>query len=144
MGSDFDLIPQIWSIDLRHMALQENRGTITMNPKAGISDLLKLVSDPDRKQLVKYLKKGTAMCYPYVYMIQNRIRLQNVIRDSILYLDKSNNGEMLKRLLTQGYDLNDTLPSIFREGNGGGMSSIDLSVNRRQNKNIKQMRRGSV
>ena len=134
------LIPQIWSIDLRHMALQENRGTVTMNPKAGISDLLKLVSDPDRKQLVKYLKKGAGMCYPYIYMIQNRIRLQNVIRDSILYLDKSNNGNMLKRLLTQGYDLNDTLLSILREGNP--MNSIDLSVNRRQN--VKIMRRGSI
>ena len=74
--SDFDLLPQLFSIDLRFTALQENRGTITINPKPSLMDMLKLVSDPDLNQMKKYLKMGKQITFPYLYMIQNRIRLK--------------------------------------------------------------------
>lgn len=78
--SDFDLLPQLFSIDLRFTALQENRGTITINPKPSLVDMLKLVSDPDINQMKKYLTMGKQITFPYIYMIQNRMKIQNYLK----------------------------------------------------------------
>lgn len=133
--ADFDLLPQLFSIDLRFTALQENRGNITINPKPGLVDVLYIISDPDRHQMKKYLKCGTQITYPFLYMIQNRIKLQNQIRNSIKYLDNKNkngkngkhnnndnNDDVLNQLLTRGYS------NILHNKND---NEIDLTTARR-------------
>eukprot|EP01084_Bolivina_argentea_P256262 431371_1 len=142
--SDFDLIPQIWSIDLRFTAIQQNRGTITINPKPNIIDCMKMVSDPDYYQLKKCFNKGNKLTYPYLYMIQNRIKLQNLIRDSIKQLDKNNGGKhnILNELLTMGYGSIDLqLPDMLRNRNRN-ISVCDNKSNK-QTENY-MLRRGSI
>jgi len=139
--SDFDLLPQIWSIDLRHVALQENRGTITINPKPSMYDVWKLISNPSFEQMQKYFAVGTKITYPYLYMIEKRVKLQNLIRDCIAELDDS--GDMLGRSLNQGYDLRNgvngmmqrqtSVPhhSDYKDSRSGTPSATMLNARRR-------------
>eukprot|EP00485_Elphidium_margaritaceum_P011552 CAMPEP_0202685990 /NCGR_PEP_ID=MMETSP1385-20130828/1774_1 /ASSEMBLY_ACC=CAM_ASM_000861 /TAXON_ID=933848 /ORGANISM="Elphidium margaritaceum" /LENGTH=618 /DNA_ID=CAMNT_0049340469 /DNA_START=24 /DNA_END=1880 /DNA_ORIENTATION=- len=132
--SDFDLLPQIFSIDLRHIALQENRGTITMNPRPTLCDMLYLTVDPDYQRMKHYFRRGAQVCYPFVYMIQNRIRLQNAIRDAIKYLDKQlddddDKHDTLQTMLNEGYSINCGLPQVLRKKEN--VNSFNLTVGRR-------------
>lgn len=140
--SDFDLLPQIWSIDLRHVALQENRGTVTINPKPSMYDVWKLISNPTKEQMEKYFAVGTKLTYPYLYMIEKRVKLQNLIRDCIMSLDEDGK-EILDRALSQGFDLEDGLPPnmsrqksvehqlAYSRRRNGSSSSTMLNVRRR-------------
>eukprot|EP00484_Ammonia_sp_Unknown_P030319 CAMPEP_0197033628 /NCGR_PEP_ID=MMETSP1384-20130603/11987_1 /TAXON_ID=29189 /ORGANISM="Ammonia sp." /LENGTH=613 /DNA_ID=CAMNT_0042463467 /DNA_START=15 /DNA_END=1856 /DNA_ORIENTATION=- len=151
--SDFDLLPQVLSMDLRYTALQETRGTITINPKPSLSDILYLISDPDYSHMKQYFFKGQRITYPYIYMVQNRMRLQGIIRETIRSFDSQlTNGNTLNKLLSQGYNYNlqSTLPDILRKTNGKtkgeGENHKDLFVRDSLHKQQKDMllRRVSV
>ncbi|ETO26461.1 hypothetical protein RFI_10676 [Reticulomyxa filosa] len=80
---ELDLLPQMFGADWRHTALQTSRGTVTIYPSPPLEDYIKVFNDPHIGRWKRYFSHGKKIIYPKMYMLQTRIKLQQLLRDSI-------------------------------------------------------------
>lgn len=78
---DLDLLPKIFGTNVSNVFLQKFEGSVTIVPKATLSDYLNLVSDPTRERLEHYLTQGQRVCWPKLCMIKNRLEIEQRLVD---------------------------------------------------------------
>ncbi|KAI9305391.1 acyl transferase/acyl hydrolase/lysophospholipase [Cunninghamella echinulata] len=76
---DLDLLPKLLNQDWSSIWLQKFDGNVTILPRAGLSDWLYIIADPDEKRLTKLLNAGQLQTWPKIAMIKNRLRIENAI-----------------------------------------------------------------
>ncbi|KAI8371450.1 acyl transferase/acyl hydrolase/lysophospholipase [Radiomyces spectabilis] len=76
---DLDLLPKLLEQDWSSIWLQKFDGNVTILPKAGLSDWLYTMADPDEKRLTKLMLSGRQRTWPKVSMIANRLRIESAI-----------------------------------------------------------------
>ncbi len=78
---DLDLLPAILGQDWSSVFLQRFGGAVTIWPKTRFWDWVRILSDPDRKELTRMMGVGKSVTFPKVHMIENRIRLERAIEE---------------------------------------------------------------
>ncbi|EST06372.1 Patatin/Phospholipase A2-related [Kalmanozyma brasiliensis GHG001] len=78
---DLDLLPAILGQDWSSVFLQRFGGAVTIWPKTRFWDWVRILSDPDRKELTRMMRVGQGVTFPKVHMIENRIRLERAIEE---------------------------------------------------------------
>lgn len=76
---DLDLLPSILGQDWSTIFLQQFGGAVTIWPKTRAWDWIRILSDPDRKELNRMIKVGQSVTFPKLHMIENRVRLERLI-----------------------------------------------------------------
>ncbi|KAF7730945.1 hypothetical protein EC973_000991 [Apophysomyces ossiformis] len=91
---DLDLLPKLLDQDWSSTFLQKFDGTVTILPRAGLSDWLYIVADPDAARLRKLFRVGELQAWPKISMISNRMRIESSIqlaRKALRGSQKANN-----------------------------------------------------
>lgn len=78
---DLDLLPSILGQDWSSVFLQRFSGAVTIWPKTRAWDWVRILSDPDRKELKRMIRVGSSVTFPKLHMIENRVRLERAIQD---------------------------------------------------------------
>ncbi|UZJ52790.1 hypothetical protein CBS101457_002110 [Exobasidium rhododendri] len=76
---DLDLLPSLLGQDWSGVFLQNFAGSVTIWPKTRAWDWVRILSDPDRKELARMIKVGLSVTFPKLHMIENRVRLERAI-----------------------------------------------------------------
>lgn len=76
---DLDLLPSILGQDWSTVFLQQFGGAVTIWPKTRAWDWVRILSDPDRKELDRMINVGLGVTFPKLHMIENRVRLERLI-----------------------------------------------------------------
>ncbi|KAK0545350.1 hypothetical protein OC845_005136 [Tilletia horrida] len=76
---DLDLLPRLLGTDWSSIFLQRFTGAVTIIPKTRFWDWIRILSDPDRKELARMLRVSQSVSFPKLHMIENRMRLENEI-----------------------------------------------------------------
>ncbi|KIS71106.1 uncharacterized protein UMAG_01017 [Mycosarcoma maydis] len=76
---DLDLLPAILGQDWSSVFLQRFGGAVTILPKTRAWDWVRILSDPDRKELARMMSVGKSVTFPKLHMIENRVRLERAI-----------------------------------------------------------------
>ncbi|CBQ70422.1 conserved hypothetical protein [Sporisorium reilianum SRZ2] len=76
---DLDLLPAILGQDWSSVFLQRFGGAVTILPKTRVWDWVRILSDPDRKELTRMMSVGKSVTFPKLHMIENRVRLERAI-----------------------------------------------------------------
>ncbi|THH28944.1 hypothetical protein EUX98_g5239 [Antrodiella citrinella] len=76
---DLDLLPQVLGQDWSSVFLQRFDGTVTIWPRARITDFLKILSDPTQAELGRKMSVGELVTWPKLHIIENRFRLEKQI-----------------------------------------------------------------
>lgn len=76
---DLDLLPSILGQDWSSVFLQRFSGAVTIWPKTRTWDWIRILSDPDRKELTRMMHVGQSVTFPKLHMIENRVRLERAI-----------------------------------------------------------------
>ncbi|SPO24854.1 related to TGL5 - triacylglycerol lipase [Ustilago trichophora] len=76
---DLDLLPAILGQDWSSVFLQRFGGAVTILPKTRAWDWVRILSDPDRKELTRMMSVGKSVTFPKLHMIENRVRLERAI-----------------------------------------------------------------
>ncbi|PRP82471.1 hypothetical protein PROFUN_09718 [Planoprotostelium fungivorum] len=80
---NMDLVPSFIGQDSSLLFLQKFHGTCTMYPTPVLSDYLKIVKNPDEKEIQQKLIDGERMTWPKLYMIYNRMTIEREIHDQL-------------------------------------------------------------
>lgn len=78
---DLDLLPSILGQDWSTVFLQQFGGAVTIWPKTRAWDWVRILSDPDRKELDRMIRVGQSVTFPKLHMIENRMRLERMIEN---------------------------------------------------------------
>lgn len=78
---DLDLLPAILGQDWSSVFLQRFGGAVTILPKTRAWDWVRILSDPDRKELARMMRVGQSVTFPKLHMIENRVRLERAIEE---------------------------------------------------------------
>ncbi|KAE8231733.1 hypothetical protein CF326_g3245 [Tilletia indica] len=76
---DLDLLPRLLGTDWSSVFLQRFTGAVTIIPKTRFRDWLRILSDPDRKELARMLRVSQSVTFPKLHMIENRVRLESAV-----------------------------------------------------------------
>lgn len=76
---DLDLLPAILGQDWSSVFLQRFGGAVTILPKTRAWDWVRILSDPDRKELTRMMSVAKSVTFPKLHMIENRVRLERAI-----------------------------------------------------------------
>ncbi|CAD6885531.1 unnamed protein product [Tilletia controversa] len=76
---DLDLLPRLLGTDWSSVFLQRFTGAVTIIPRTRFRDWLRILSDPDRKELARMLRISQSVTFPKLHMIENRVRLENAV-----------------------------------------------------------------
>ncbi|EPQ31691.1 uncharacterized protein PFL1_01024 [Pseudozyma flocculosa PF-1] len=76
---DLDLLPAILGQDWSSVFLQPFGGAVTIWPKTRAWDWVRILTDPDRKELSRMIDVGQIVTFPKIHMVENRIRLEKAI-----------------------------------------------------------------
>ncbi|KAJ3312199.1 hypothetical protein HDV04_003332 [Boothiomyces sp. JEL0838] len=77
---DMDLMPKIMDSNVSNIWLQSFAGNVTiLPPNPTIGDLTRLVTDPDKDRLDKFLADGQLYTWPKIAMIANRYKNEKKI-----------------------------------------------------------------
>ncbi|KAF2964251.1 hypothetical protein GQX73_g9309 [Xylaria multiplex] len=74
-----ELLPRPLGQDWSQLWLQQFSGTITIWPQAQISDIWKILSDPDIDRLARMLHEGQQSAFPKLKFIANRLKIERSI-----------------------------------------------------------------
>ncbi|KAG0173391.1 hypothetical protein DFQ28_010431 [Apophysomyces sp. BC1034] len=94
---DLDLLPKLLDQDWSSTFLQKFDGTVTILPRAGLSDWLYIVADPDSARLQKLFRSGELQAWPKVSMVSNRMRIESSIqlaRKAVRETQKANKRQL--------------------------------------------------
>ena len=76
---DLDLLPALLGQDWSSVFLQPFGGAVTIWPKTRAWDWIRILSDPDRRELSRMMDVGQIVTFPKIHMIENRVRLEKAI-----------------------------------------------------------------
>ncbi|KAK0522022.1 hypothetical protein OC842_006594, partial [Tilletia horrida] len=76
---DLDLLPRLLGTDWSSVFLQRFTGAVTIIPRTRFLDWIRILSDPDRKELARMLRISQIVTFPKLHMIENRVRLENAV-----------------------------------------------------------------
>ncbi|TKY85101.1 hypothetical protein EX895_006181 [Sporisorium graminicola] len=94
---DLDLLPAILGQDWSSVFLQRFGGAVTILPKTRVWDWVRILSDPDRKELARMMSVGKSVTFPKLHMIENRVRLERAIeqgRKACRRASRASNGKL--------------------------------------------------
>ena len=94
---DLDLLPAILGQDWSSVFLQRFGGAVTILPKTRAWDWVRILSDPDRKELARMMSVGQSVTFPKLHMIENRVRLERAIeqgRKACRRASRASNGKV--------------------------------------------------
>ncbi|CDR99336.1 related to TGL5-triacylglycerol lipase [Sporisorium scitamineum] len=94
---DLDLLPAILGQDWSSVFLQRFGGAVTILPKTRAWDWVRILSDPDRKELARMMSVGKSVTFPKLHMIENRVRLERAIeqgRKACRRASRASNGKL--------------------------------------------------
>ncbi|GAP89327.1 putative patatin-like phospholipase domain-containing protein [Rosellinia necatrix] len=74
-----ELLPRPLGQDWSQLWLQQFSGTITIWPQSQLSDVLKILSDPDPDRLARMLHEGQQSTFPKLKFIANRLKIERII-----------------------------------------------------------------
>ncbi|KAI0435228.1 lipase [Xylaria sp. FL1042] len=74
-----ELLPRPLGQDWSQLWLQQFSGTITIWPEAQLSDIWKILSDPDPDRLARMLHEGQQSAFPKLKFIANRLKVERLI-----------------------------------------------------------------
>ncbi|KAI1355748.1 lipase [Xylaria sp. FL0043] len=74
-----ELLPRPLGQDWSQLWLQQFSGTITIWPQAQLSDVWKILSDPDPDRLARMLHEGQQSAFPKLKFIENRLKVERLI-----------------------------------------------------------------
>ncbi|KAI0550252.1 lipase [Xylaria curta] len=74
-----ELLPRPLGQDWSQLWLQQFSGTITIWPQAQLSDIWKILSDPDPDRLARMLHEGQQSAFPKLKFIANRLKIERLI-----------------------------------------------------------------
>ncbi|KAI0486898.1 lipase [Xylaria cf. heliscus] len=74
-----ELLPRPLGQDWSQLWLQQFSGTITIWPQAQLSDVWKILSDPDPDRLARMLHEGQQSVFPKLKFIANRLKIERLI-----------------------------------------------------------------
>ncbi|KAI1276599.1 lipase [Xylaria sp. FL0933] len=74
-----ELLPRPLGQDWSQLWLQQFSGTITIWPQAQLSDVWKILSDPDPDRLARMLHEGQQSAFPKLKFIANRLKVERLI-----------------------------------------------------------------
>ncbi|KAI0528108.1 lipase [Xylaria bambusicola] len=76
-----ELLPRPLGQDWSQLWLQQFSGTITIWPQAQLSDVWKILSDPDPNRLARMLHEGQQSVFPKLKFIANRLKIERLIEE---------------------------------------------------------------
>lgn len=76
---NLDLMPHLLDQDFSTVFLQKFEGSVTVWPRIGLRDFLKILSDPSREELAKMMLGAAKTVFPKVSMIEDFINLQHAV-----------------------------------------------------------------
>ncbi|KAI0402958.1 lipase [Xylaria palmicola] len=74
-----ELLPRPLGQDWSQLWLQQFSGTITIWPQSQLSDIWKILSDPDPDRLARMLHEGQQCTFPKLKFIANRLKIERLI-----------------------------------------------------------------
>ncbi|KAJ8133044.1 hypothetical protein O1611_g582 [Lasiodiplodia mahajangana] len=74
-----ELLPRPLGQDWSQLWLQQFSGTITIWPRSQLSDIWKILSDPDPDRLARMLHEGQQSTFPKLKFIANRLKIERLI-----------------------------------------------------------------
>jgi predicted acylesterase/phospholipase RssA len=78
---DLDLLPSLLGQDWSSVFLQRFSGAVTIWPKTRAWDWVRILSDPDRKELYRMMCVGQGVTFPKLHMIENRVRIERALEN---------------------------------------------------------------
>lgn len=109
---DLDLLPSLLGQDWSSVFLQRFSGAVTIWPKTRAWDWVRILSDPDHKELERMMFVGQSVTFPKLHMIENRVRLERALDQC-----RKVNRKALKE--AQKAELGASVPSGTGSGEGG-------------------------
>ncbi|KAF9534295.1 patatin-like phospholipase domain-containing protein [Crepidotus variabilis] len=76
---DLELLPQLLGQDWSSVFLQRFDGAVTIWPKTRFWDWIRILTDPDEKELERMIWVGQSVTWPKLHMIENRTRIEKQI-----------------------------------------------------------------
>lgn len=76
---DLDLLPAVLGQDWSYVFLQKFEGNVTILPRVIVRDYFRLITDPDEKELTRYLIGGQRGTWPKISMIINRMKIEQFL-----------------------------------------------------------------
>jgi len=76
---DLELMPEFGGQNWTAVFLQKFEGSVTILPKSRAWDWLRLLSDPDEKELARMMDVGMRATWPKIHMISNRLKIESQI-----------------------------------------------------------------
>ncbi|GAW22413.1 hypothetical protein ANO14919_119500 [Xylariales sp. No.14919] len=76
-----ELLPRPLGQDWSQLWLQQFSGTITIWPQVQLSDIWKILSDPDADRLARMLHEGQQSTFPKLKFIANRLKIERLIEE---------------------------------------------------------------
>lgn len=74
-----ELLPRPLGQDWSQLWLQQFSGTITISPKSKLSDIFRILSDPDMDRLSRMIHEGQQSAFPKLKFISNRLKVERII-----------------------------------------------------------------
>ncbi|KAI0460362.1 ADP-ribosylation factor family-domain-containing protein [Xylaria acuta] len=74
-----ELLPRPLGQDWSQLWLQQFSGTITIWPQVQLSDIWKILADPDPDRLARMLHEGQQSAFPKLKFIANRLKIEHLI-----------------------------------------------------------------
>lgn len=71
---DLELMPEFAGQNWSALFLQKFEGTVTIWPKSRFLDFVRILTDPDRKELARMIRVGQIVSWPRMKMIENRLK----------------------------------------------------------------------
>ncbi|KDQ21031.1 hypothetical protein BOTBODRAFT_27050 [Botryobasidium botryosum FD-172 SS1] len=102
---DLELLPQLLGQDWSSVFLQRFDGSVTIWPRTRVMDWLRLLSDPDQKELARMLHVGQIAAWPKLHMVENRFRLEQQILQGRIAVRSAGRSRSKERGPALGLDI---------------------------------------
>ncbi|KAI0200496.1 lipase [Astrocystis sublimbata] len=107
-----ELLPRPLGQDWSQLWLQQFSGTITIWPQSQLSDIWKVLADPDQHRLARMLHEGQQSAFPKLKFIENRLKIERLIEQG-----RRNTRSSARRGSIESIISEDDLQSLLRTNN---------------------------
>jgi predicted acylesterase/phospholipase RssA len=76
---DTNLLPRIMGSNFSNLWLQSFEGNVTILPHSTISNLSRVLTDPNEEELEDFIRQGELRTWPKLLMISNQVRIEQAI-----------------------------------------------------------------
>lgn len=86
--SDLDIFPVLFELDFRQFFAQVFKGNVTITPRPKSSDYFKIISNPTREELARYILTSKQETWKRMSMIETRSKIGNTLDEVYQQLQK--------------------------------------------------------